>query len=138
MSAGALLSAAMANASALNRTVLKVFGPLLILTGLLGFLVPPELALMSGAAPYNVFHLLAGAIGTGIAFFGSVRAAAGFNVIFGAIDLWQFLASLTGWFPKTLFLLRPADDVLHVVIGLALVIVGVSGLRPAAVAPQAR
>ena len=32
-----------------NIRVLAVFGPVLILTGIAGFLIPPRLALMSGA-----------------------------------------------------------------------------------------
>ena len=46
---------------------------------------------------------------------------------FGAIDLYQALAGLTGLFPARLFGLRPADHALHVGFGLLLVGVGYLG-----------
>lgn len=128
----------MRTAAQLNVQVLKVFGPLLILTGILGFVTPPQLALMSGATPYNVFHLVAGGIGTVIAFRGTSRAAAVFNLVFGAIDLWQLAASLLGVFPAQTFQLRPADDVLHAVIGFGLVLLGIAGLKTSPAARGSR
>lgn len=112
-----------------NPLVLKIFGPVLIAVGFLGFVLPANAALTSGAAPYNLFHLAFGVLGTALAFFGPPRAAAWFNAGFGAIDLYQLIASRAGLFPSELFLYRPADDVLHLVIGAALVAVGVAGLR---------
>ena len=41
----------------LNVLLLTAFAPILIVAGILGFLTPPSLALMSGAAPYNLFHI---------------------------------------------------------------------------------
>lgn len=116
----------------LNRMVLRFFGPVLILVGVLGFVCPPELALTSGAAPYNVFHIVFGALGVFLAARGE-RASALFNLGFGAVDLYQAVASRAGLFPKAHFQWRLADDVLHVVIGAALVWAGASALcRPAA------
>jgi hypothetical protein len=112
-----------------NSQVLAVFAPLLILTGVLGFLVPARLALMSGATPYNVFHLVAGAVGLGIVRQRSASGARAFNLVFGCIDLYQALAGLTGLFPARWFALRPADHVVHVLVGLFLVGVGYLGRR---------
>ena len=99
-----------------NVQVLTVFGPLLMVTGVLGFLLPPELSLMSGAAPYNVFHLLAGLVAVLIVVWRQVRASIGFNLVFGGIDLWQAVAGATG-------------HVVHVVVGACLVGVGWLGRR---------
>ncbi len=107
-----------------NTGVLRLFGPVLVLTGLLGFVLPPGLALMSGAAPYNLFHIAFGLLGTALAFRGGDREARAFNAGFGAVDLYQALASVLGWFPAAAFRWTRADDVLHVVLGLALVAVG--------------
>lgn len=52
-----------------------------------------------------------------------------FNVGFGLIDLYQALASALGLFPGEYFRWQTADDVLHVVIGTALVAVGLFGRR---------
>ena len=112
-----------------SQQVLRVFAPVLIVTGVLGFVLPSHLSLMSGAAPYNVFHLLAGAVGVAILLQGSLPAAAAFNFVFGCIDLYQALAGLTGLFPARWFALRPADHVVHLVIGLFLVGVGYLGKR---------
>lgn len=114
-----------------NVQLLTAFAPLLLAAGVLGFVVPAHLALMSGAAPYNVFHLLAGALGLLLVLQRSVPAIIAFNLVFGAIDLWQAIAGLTGWFPARLFALRPADHVLHVVFGVLLFGVGYLGRKSA-------
>jgi len=110
-----------------NQLLLTVFAPLLILTGLLGFVLPESASLMSGAPPYNVFHLIAGAIGLLIVLLRRGNAAILFNLVFGVIDLYQALAGANGWFPADYFELRPADHVVHVLIGLLLVVVGAMG-----------
>ena len=112
-----------------NLQTLTLFAPLLVLTGILGFALPPALSLMSGATPYNVFHLLAGAVGLWLVLRRSVGGAILFNLIFGAIDLYQALAGRIGWFPAQLFGLRPADHAIHVLVGLLLVALGYLGKR---------
>jgi hypothetical protein len=102
----------------------------LLAAGVLGFVTPPQLALMSGAPAYDVFHLLAGALGLWFALGRRVSAAIAFNLVFGGIDLYQALAGLTGWFPAHLFGLRPADHAVHLLFGALLVGVGYLGTRP--------
>jgi hypothetical protein len=118
----------MAQWTAWNVKVLKLFGPVLILTGALGFGVPERLSLMSGAFGYNVFHLCFGVLGTGLAFLGPPRGAVLFNLGFGLVDLYQAGASALGTFPSELFRYRLADDVAHVLIGALLVTLGLAGL----------
>lgn len=113
----------------MNRKVLAVFAPVLVAVGVAGFVVPADKARTSGAPPYNVFHLVAGAIGLAIVVRGDEEAARRFNIGFGLVDLYQAVASRAGWFPKSLFRWTPADDTAHVVIGAALVGIGVWGLR---------
>jgi hypothetical protein len=86
---------------------------------------------MSGALPYDVFHIVFGVLGIGIVLARSARGAALFNLGFGMIDLYQAAAGLLGVFPAAVFGLRPADHVVHVVLGLLLVGFGVRGLAPA-------
>lgn len=111
----------------LNQKVLRVFSLVLILAGIGGFVIPPEFGLTSGAASYNVFHLLFGALGVFVAARGE-RQSALFNTGFGAVDLYQAVASRAHLFPESYFRWRSADDVLHVVIGLALVVLGAKAL----------
>lgn len=111
----------MENASYL---LLLGFAPLLIVVGILGFLIPENKSLTSGTPAYNVFHIIFGVIGIAILFSGNEMWMRAFNVGFGAIDLYQAAASYFGWFPKALFKWKRADDVLHIVIGAFLVIVG--------------
>jgi hypothetical protein len=47
-----------------------------------------------------------------------------FNIGFGAIDLYQALASRLHWWPEGLFRWTKVDDLLHVVIGVMLMAVG--------------
>jgi hypothetical protein len=114
-----------------NVTVARVVGPLLIGTGSLAFVLPPGARLMSAAAPYNVFHIVAGAVALAIAVGGRPAAAATFNLGFGLLDLYQAVAGLTGLPPAAVFTLRPADHVVHVALGLPLAVVGWLGLRRA-------
>ena len=112
----------------LNRITLAVFAPILILAGIAGFLVPPEQSLMSGAPAYNVFHLIFGAIGLLVLFSKNERVTAGFNFGFGLIDLYQALASFISLPPEQSFRWTRVDDMLHVIIGLALVLIGSYGI----------
>jgi hypothetical protein len=120
-----------------SRKLLRWFGPLLVVTGALGFLVPPHLSLMSGATPYNVFHVVAGLVAIAVFLTGQEWAAAAFNVTFGFIDLWQAVAGMLSIFPADLFALRPADHVVHTVAGAILVVVGGRALRASAARPAA-
>lgn len=112
-----------------NATVLCVFAPLLVLAGVGGWVIPPELSLTSGATPYNVFHVAFGFIGLAAVRSGREGAIRAFNGGFGAIDLYQALASWLGLFPAAWFAYRPADDLLHVVIGAGLVGVALLAVR---------
>jgi hypothetical protein len=105
-----------------------VFAPLLILTGIAGFVIPEQYGLMSGAAAYNLFHIFFGAVGLLVLMTKRELSASVFNLGFGLIDLYQVLASVVGLTPIQYFHWTFADDVAHVLIGFALVIVGGYGL----------
>lgn len=108
----------------MNYYVLAIFAPLLILVGILGFIIPANKSLTSGAPAYNIFHIIFGLIGLGILFCGNDTCIRGFNIGFGAIDLYQAAASFLHLFPEKQFKWKRADDVLHIVIGAGLVLVG--------------
>jgi hypothetical protein len=108
-----------------NLLTLQIFAPVLIAAGILGFITPPSLALMSGAAPYNIFHLIFGTLGLALVLTKQYKLIVLFNIGFGALDLYQAIASFAGLFPKSLFLWKTADDILHIVLGAALVAIGV-------------
>jgi hypothetical protein len=116
------------SALTLNRITLSIFGPVLILTGIAGFLVPPQYSLTSGAAPYNMFHIVFGLIGLLMVFSGRPQPVCFFNLVFGVIDLYQAVASYLNLPPKQFFLWTSVDDVLHVVLGVALVLIGLYGI----------
>jgi hypothetical protein len=106
----------------LNYYVLLIFAPILILTGILGFILPQTL--MSGAPAYNSFHIIFGAIGLISVLTKRQSLIRGFNISFGLIDLYQAAASFMNWFPESLFRWRTGDDILHIVIGAGLVLIG--------------
>lgn len=113
----------------LNQTTLTILAPLLMLTGIAGFLIPERYSPLSGAAPYNLFHLIFGAIGLLLLSAKNDLWASLFNLVFGLIDLYQVLASVVGLTPIQYFHWTFADDVVHVLLGFALVIIGGYGLR---------
>ena len=84
---------------------------------------------MSGAPTYNMFHLVFGAIGLLVLFLKNERSAVAFNLTFGLIDLYQAFASVVNLPPKQYFLWTRVDDIVHIMIGLALVAIGIYGLR---------
>lgn len=111
----------------LNYYVLLVFAPLLLVVGILGFIIPENKSLTSGAPAYNIFHIVFGVIGLACVLFGVEPCIRAFNIGFGAIDLYQAAASYFHLPPEKQFRWKRADDVLHVVIGLGLVAVGIFG-----------
>jgi hypothetical protein len=111
-----------------NRITLAIFAPILILAGVAGFLIPVQQSLTSGAPAYNIFHLVFGALGLVLVCLASERLVSLFNAGFGLIDLYQALASRLDLFPGQYFLWTKVDDILHILIGLALVIIGAYGL----------
>ena len=112
----------------LNQKTLTIFAPILILVGIAGFVIPEQYSLTSGAAPYNLFHIFFGAIGLMVLMTNSDLLASVFNFGFGLIDLYQVLASVVGLTPIQYFHWTFVDDVLHVLIGFALVLIGGYGL----------
>lgn len=112
----------------INKLTLAIFAPLLILVGVGGFVLPKGVSLTSGAPPYNVFHIVFGLLGLLVLWSGRERLISLFNAGFGAIDLYQALASYADLPPKQYFLWTGVDDILHIVIGLALFIIGCYGL----------
>ena len=113
----------------LNQKTLMILAPLLILTGAAGFIIPAQYSLMSGATPYNLFHIIFGSIGLLVTMTNNDLSASSFNFGFGLIDLYQVLASVAGLTPIQYFYWTYADDVAHVLLGSALVIIGGYGLK---------
>lgn len=113
--------------SGLNFYVLAVFAPILILVGIVGFVIPKEKSLTSGAPVYNIFHIIFGVIGLIVLYFNNDSFIRAFNIGFGAIDLYQAAASFAHLFPEKYFRWTRVDDILHIVIGAALVLAGIFG-----------
>jgi len=111
----------------LNYYVLLVFAPLLVLTGLAGFVIPERKSLTSGASAYNIFHIIFGVIGLACVYCREPVCVRAFNIGFGLIDLYQAAASFLHLFPERQFKWKRTDDVLHIVIGAFLVLVGLFG-----------
>jgi len=116
------------NKKSVNFVTVAIFAPVLILAGVAGFLVPAQHSLTSGAAPYNVFHIFFGTIGLVVLWTRKDSLVSFFNFGFGLIDLYQALASHANLPPKQYFLWTRTDDILHILIGLALVFIGGYGI----------
>lgn len=116
------------NQKTVNYVILAIFAPVLILAGVAGFIVPAEHSLTSGAPAYNVFHIIFGVIGLVILTTRRQWLISLFNAGFGCIDLYQALASYLNLPPKNYFLWTRVDDILHILIGLTLVIIGCYGM----------
>lgn len=87
-----------------NYITLGIFAPLLILVGVSGFLIPPQLTLTSGAPAYNIFHLTFGLLGVLVLWWGKEALVSSFNAGFGLIDLFQAVAGYADLPPKQYFL----------------------------------
>ena len=111
----------------MNYYILLIFAPLLILVGILGFLIPQNKSLTSGAPAYNIFHIVFGLIGLAFVLMKDDTMIRAFNIGFGAIDLYQAVASFAHGFPEKYFRWTRVDDALHVAVGLILIAVGIWG-----------
>ena len=111
-----------------NYITVAIFAPVLILAGVAGFLVPAQYSLTSGAPAYNVFHIFFGCVGLIVLLTRSERLVSSFNAGFGLIDLYQAAASFLHLPPEQYFLWTRIDDLLHIIIGLILTIIGCCGL----------
>jgi hypothetical protein len=120
---------AIINKKSANYITLAIFAPILILVGVAGFLIPAEHSLTSGAPAYNVFHLFFGTVGLIILSTRNQSLISSFNAGFGLIDLYQALASYLHLPPGQYFLWTRVDDILHILIGLTLVIIGSYGIH---------
>jgi hypothetical protein len=116
------------NKRSINYLTLTIFAPILILIGAAGFVIPPELSLTSGAAPYNIFHVVFGVVGLALVVSKSEYGISFFNAAFGLLDLYQALASRLHLPPVKYFQWTRIDDILHILIGAALVIIGAYGI----------
>ena len=112
----------------LNYLVLMVFAPVLILAGIGGFMMPTELS--SSAPAYNIFHIFFGVVGLAFVLMKNDQLIRAFNIGFGVIDLYQAVASFLHLFPESYFRWLKGDDILHIVIGTALVAVGICADKP--------
>ncbi len=68
-------------AKSLNYTVLLIFAPLLVLVGILGFIIPVDKGLTSGAPAYNVFHIIFGIFGVVLLFSRNEGYIRGFIIV---------------------------------------------------------
>lgn len=115
------------NGKNLNYRVLFVFAIVLIVAGVLGFVLPAEKGLTSAAPAYNTFHIVFGSLGLLLVLIRNDDFIRAFNIGFGLIDLYQAIASFLHFFPEKYFLWTSTDDILHIIIGAALIIVGLYG-----------
>ena len=111
----------------MNFYILLIFAPILILVGILGFLIPQDKSLTSGAPAYNLFHIVFGLLGLAFVLLNDGVLIRAFNIGFGLIDLYQAAASFLHLFPEKQFGWTRVDDILHVVIGGILVVAGIFG-----------
>lgn len=112
----------------LNFITLAIFAPVLVLVGIAGFIVPVDQSLTSGATPYNIFHIVFGLLGLFCVWTRNEFLISSFNFGFGLIDLYQAVASFLHLPPEQYFLWTKVDDILHVVIGSVLLVIGSVGL----------
>jgi hypothetical protein len=63
----------------INYITLSFFAPVLILTGVFGFILPE--GLMSNAPAYNIFHLIFGLIGLALVLLNKQKLIPLFNII---------------------------------------------------------
>ena len=100
---------------------------MLVIVGILGFIIPQNKSLTSGAPAYNIFRIIFGGIGLIFVYLGHEPCIRAFNIGFGLIDLYQAAASFAHLPPEKYFRWTRVDDILHIVIGFGLVLIGIFG-----------
>lgn len=112
-----------------NKLVAQVFGIVLVLVGLVGFVMDPVLVFDVNTA-HNVVHLLSGAALLGAAYYNNGGMAKQANITIGAVYL---LVTLAGFLNladiNTLLAINNADNWLHLLLGVVLVGTGYAAKR---------
>lgn len=111
----------------LNFLTLIIFVPLLVLVGILGFITPVDKKVISVEQPYNIFHIVCGVIGALVLMSNHDLAIKSFNVVFGLVNLYQLIASLSHRFPVRHFQWTRADNIAHGVLAGLFLAVGFLG-----------
>ena len=128
----------MAGRKSLNYKVLFILSSALVLTGILGFILPLGTIPVSNESAYNIFHIAFGAIGFLLIIFRYENPIRVFNIVFGLMEIYQAIASYSQLFPEQYFKWTQVDDGLHIIIGIALVIVGLYGFISSRGKPQSQ
>jgi hypothetical protein len=118
------------------RTFNKIIGVVLLVVGLAGFAMPDMLGLHLTPI-HNIIHLLTAALALYMGFAGSLSAARTFSLVFGAVYLLLGVAGFAAPSVVTGVIGHPAvsaaelvpDNALHVVLGAAYLIVGLTASR---------
>lgn len=120
------------------KTVMYVFGVVLTLVGILGFVMPsPLFGLFAVNGLHNVVHLATGIVFLGVAFMApmqSVMAAKVFGVVYAVVAILGLV--MGGDMLLGLIAVNMTDHILHIALALVLLYVGFMGgsseSRPAA------
>ena len=109
------------------KTVVMVLGVVFILIGILGFFNNPVLGLFEVDTVHNWIHILSGIVGVAMASMGEASAktfAKVFGVVYGLVTVVGFIQGDT---VLGLFSINMADNVLHLLLTVALLYVGFMG-----------
>lgn len=126
-----------------NALLAKVFGVVLVLVGILGF-VPNPVAHDPTETPnaifhvngiHNVIHLLTGGILLAAGFAGEGRNARQANQILGVVYLLVAVLGLANVVVDSIVVANMADDLLHVLLAIVLLAVGF-GVKDASRSPS--
>jgi hypothetical protein len=109
-----------------NRFLALFMAILLIVGGFIGQSIGA-----TTSTAYDVFHVIFGVIALIAVLYQGGKYSYAFNLLFGAIDLYQVAAFGLGIFPAQLFALTVSDNIQHIVLAAVLLIVGYLGLRHA-------
>jgi hypothetical protein len=108
-----------------QQVLAQIVGIVLTLVGLAGFVTGGTLLMFRINALHNVVHLLSGVLGLAAGFGGGGQRARQYNQVFGVIYLLVTVLGLAApGFMGRLLAINPADNFLHLALGLVLAIVG--------------
>ena len=128
----------MAGRRSLNYKVLLILSPLLILTGVSGFVLPDGVIPLSSESAYNIFHIVFGVIGLLLIIFRYENPIRVFNIVFGLTEIYQAIASYNRLFPVQYFKWTWLDDRVHIVLGISLILIGLYGFISSRGKPQSQ
>ncbi|MFN3405125.1 MAG: hypothetical protein ACK40G_13585 [Cytophagaceae bacterium] len=109
----------------MNKTILKILGPILIAAGAAGYIVPEDFVLLSRELASNMTYINAGFISLIIAFTNNNTLTRAFNYLQGFLMIFLIVATWVNIFPAPHLNYQFLNTMINLNVGLILMFIAI-------------